>query len=58
MNLLFIVQTDSKEFGLCTDVGAGGDEEGKMDLEGSWRRPSGPASYSARPFGFALPGAD
>lgn len=33
MDLLFIVQTDSKEFGLCMDVGAEGDEE-KMALKG------------------------
>lgn len=40
------------------DVGAGRDEEGKMALEGSHRRPSSPASYSACPFSFALHGAD
>lgn len=34
MDLLFIVQTDSKEFGLCMDVGAEGDEEEKMALKG------------------------
>lgn len=34
MVLLFIVQTDSKEFGLCVEVGAEGDEEVKMALQG------------------------
>lgn len=56
MDLLFIVQTDSKEFGLCMDVGAEGDEEVKMALKGPASGPpvQGPARLS--PFSFVCIG--